>query len=108
MRAALGRERHAGRRRHQNEAGILVAGVIQRIEAAGDERIVQRADRNEPLAVDRMRQAERGKQDEQIILGNAEFDVLALGGKIPIERGRDALASERVGQRLRAQTGRGG
>ena len=54
MRAALGRERDAGRRRHQDEARILIAGVVERIETALDERIVERADRNEPLAVDRV------------------------------------------------------
>ena len=52
VRAAFGRERDAGRRRHQDEARLLVAGVVQRIEAARDERIVQRADRQQPLAVD--------------------------------------------------------
>ena len=57
MRAALGRERQPRRRCHQDEAGVLIAGVVQRIEAAGDERVVQRADRQQPLAVDRMRQA---------------------------------------------------
>ena len=53
VRAAFRRQRDAGRRRHQNEARILVAGVVERIEAARDERIVQRADRQQPLAVDR-------------------------------------------------------
>ena len=100
MRAALGRERHARRRRHQNEAGVLVAGVVQRIEPAGDERIVERADRQQPLAVDRMRQAERRQQDEQIHLGDAELDVLALGRELPVEGRGDAFAFERVGHAL--------
>ena len=43
----------------EHEAGILVAGIVQRIEAALDERIVERADRQQPLAEERMRQAER-------------------------------------------------
>ena len=81
-----GAKRQARRRRHQNEARVLITGIVERIQAAGDERIVERADGNEPLAVDRVRQAERREQDEQIILGNAELDVLALGGEIPIER----------------------
>ena len=50
VRAAFGRKRDAGGRRHQNEAGILVAGVVERIEPARDERVVQRADREQPLA----------------------------------------------------------
>ena len=108
VRAALGRERDAGRRRDQDEARVLVAGVVQRIEAARDERIVQRADRQQPLAVDRMRQAERGQQDEQVHLGDAELDVLALRRELPVEGRGDALALERVGHRSRARTGRGG
>ena len=83
MRAAFGRQRDAGRRRHQDEARVLVAGVVQRIEPARDERIVERADRQQPLAVDRMRQPERRQQDEQIHLGDAELDVLALGRDTP-------------------------
>jgi hypothetical protein len=62
MRAAFRRQRDARRRRHQNETRVLVAGVIERIEAARDERIVQRADRQQPLAVDGVRQAERRQQ----------------------------------------------
>jgi hypothetical protein len=34
MRAAFRRQRDARRRRHHHEAGVLVAGVVQRIEAA--------------------------------------------------------------------------
>jgi len=52
VRAALGRERDAGRRRGEDEARVLVTGVVERIEAALDERIVQRADRQQSLAGD--------------------------------------------------------
>ena len=45
MRAAFRRQRDARRRRHQDEARVLIAGIIERIEAAGDERVVERADR---------------------------------------------------------------
>ena len=79
VRAAFAGKRNAGRRCHQNEARVLVAGVIERIEATRDEGIVQRADRQQALAVDRVRQAERGQQDEEIIFGDAELDMLALG-----------------------------
>ena len=78
MRAAFAGERDAGRRRHQNETGVLVAGIVERIEPARDEGVVQCADRQQPLAVDRMRQAERRQQHEQVVLGDAEFDVLPL------------------------------
>ena len=100
VRAALGRERYAGRRRHQHEAGVLIAGVVERIEAARDERIIERADREQPLALDAVRQSERGEQDEQIHLGDAELDVLALGREFPVEGRGDALALEGVGHRL--------
>ena len=100
MRAAFAGERDAGRRRHQDEARILVAGVIERIEAARDERIVERADRQQPFAVDAVRQAERRQQDEQVHLGDAELDVLALGRELPVEGRGDVLALEGVGHGL--------
>ena len=83
VRAAFARERDAGGRRDEDEARLLIAGVVQRIEAARDERIVQRADREQPLAIDRVRQAERRQRDEQVVLGDAELDVLARAARIP-------------------------
>ena len=47
---ALRRQRQPARRGDQQEARVLVAGVDQRIEAAVDERIVDRADRQQPRA----------------------------------------------------------
>ena len=47
--------------------------------------IVERADRHQALAVDRVREAERREQDEQIHLGDAELDVLALRRELPVE-----------------------
>ena len=87
---ALRRQRQAGRRRDQQEARILVAGVDQRIEAAVDERIVHRADRQHPRAGHRRRQPGRAQQQEQILLGDAEFDVLALGRHAPALRAQPA------------------
>ena len=43
----------------QEEARILVAGIVERIEAALDERVVERADRQQPLAEQRMGEPER-------------------------------------------------
>jgi hypothetical protein len=100
MRAAFAGQRDARRRRHQNEARILVAGIVERIEAARDEGVVQRADRQQPLAVDAVREPKRRQHDEQVHLGDAEFDMLALGREFPIEGGRDALALEGVGHGL--------
>ena len=48
----------------------------------------------------RVRQAERRQQDEQVHLGDAELDVLALGRELPVEGRGDALALEGVGHRL--------
>ena len=83
MRATFARERNAGRRCDQHEARVLIAGIIQCIEAARDEGIVKRADRQQTLAVDAVRQAKRRQQDKQIHLGDAEFDMLALAARIP-------------------------
>ena len=97
MRAAFGRQRNAGWRRRHHEAGVLIAGVVQGIEAALDEGIVQGADRQQPFAIDGVRQPERRHQDEQVHLGDAELDVLSLGRKVPVEGGRNLLAAEQVG-----------
>ena len=43
---------------------------------------------------------ERRQQDEQIHLGDAELDVLALRRELPVERRGDALALEGVGHAL--------
>ena len=94
MRAALRREGHARRRRHQDEAGVLVAGVVQRIEAARDERVVERADREQPLAEEsECDEPERGEEQEEVVLGDAELEMLACGRELPGEGRGDALAS---------------
>ena len=45
VRAALGGEAHARGRGRDDEAGARVEGVVERVEAARHERIVERADR---------------------------------------------------------------
>ena len=65
--------------------------------------IVERADREQPLAEERMRQAERGEHQEEVVLGDAELEVLALRRNVPGEGRGDALALEDVGQRLAAE-----
>src|SRR6185312_10329798 len=96
MRAAFARERDAGWRRPHHEARILVTGVIQRIEPTRDERIVQSADGQEPLAVDRVREAERRQQYKKVHLGDAELDMLALGRELPGEGRGDTFVLEHV------------
>ena len=90
MGAAFRRQREARRRRHQQEARVLVAGVVEGIETAHDEGVVERADRQQTHAEQRMRQPERRQQDEQVVLGDAELDVLALRRHHPA-LGRDHL-----------------
>ena len=97
VRAAFRRQRDARRRRRHHETRVLVAGIVQRIEAALDERIVQGADRQQPFAVDLMRQPQRRHQDEQVHLGDAELDVLSLRRKIPVEGRGDLLLPEQIG-----------
>ena len=74
--APLRPERDARRRRDEEEARVLVTGIIQRIEAAGDERIIDRADREEPRAEEVAREPERRQHQEQIVLRDAELDML--------------------------------
>ena len=86
VRAAFGAERDAARRRDQQEARVLVAGVVERIEAAGDERVVERADREQALAEQVAREAGGGEHQEQVVLGDAELDMLAFVVGAPLLR----------------------
>ena len=96
VRAALRRQRDARRRADDDEARVLVAGVVERIEAAADEGIVERADRQQPLAEQRVRQPERGQHQEQVHLGDAELEVLALGAHLPALRRHQPALLEHV------------
>ena len=61
----------------------LAAGVDAerpRLERAVDERVVERADRQQRLAVARPGRAELAEQADQVGLGDAELDVLAVLG----------------------------
>ena len=60
-----------------------------RLERAVDERVVERADRQQRLAVARPGRAELAEQPDEVALGDAELDVLAVR--------RLAPAHERVG-----------
>ena len=96
VRASLRRQRSARRSADDHEARILVTGIIQRIEPARDERVVERADGEQALAEERMRKAERREQDEQVHLGDAEFHVLARRTEIPLEGRGNALGLEQI------------
>ena len=71
VRAAFRRQRDPGWRRDEDEAGILVAGIVERVGAAIDEGIIERADRQQPLAIDGMREPERREHQEEVHLGDA-------------------------------------
>ena len=53
MGAAFGGQGQAGGGAHEQEAGVLVAGVVERVEAAADEGIVERTDGQQPGAEER-------------------------------------------------------
>src|SRR5215475_6104948 len=86
MRTALGRQRDARGRTRHHKAGVLVAGVVERIEAAAHERIIKCADGQQALAEDRVRQPQGCEQQEQVHLGDAELEVLALWTHLPLLR----------------------
>ena len=75
-----GRERDARGGAGDQEAGVLVAGVVQGIEAAVDERVIDRADGDQALAEERVGKAGGAEEEEEVHLGDAKFDVLAVVG----------------------------
>ena len=96
VRAAFRRQGDAGRRARQQEAGVLVAGVVQRIEAARDEGVVDRAHREQAGAEELVRKPEGGQQEEEVVLGDPELDVLAVPAQRPFLHRDDLLRAEDV------------
>ena len=96
MLPALRRQRQPRRRGDQQEPRILVAGVDQRIEAAVDERVVHRPDRQHPRPGHPRRQAGRTQQQEQVLLRDPQLDVLALRRHAPALRRRQLGIAEHV------------
>ncbi len=78
VRAAFGAERDAARRRDEQEARILITGVVEAIEAAGDERVVKRSDREKARSEQVAGEAGRREHQEEIALGDAELDMLPI------------------------------
>ena len=78
VRAALGRERDAGRRADEDRLPAGVDAERPRLERAVDERVVDRPDRQQRLAVARPGRAELAEQPDEVALGDAELDVLAV------------------------------
>ena len=84
VRPALRPQRQARRRRDQQEPRVLVTAVIERIETARDERVVDRADRQQAFAEQRGGQAQRREHQEQVVFRDAQFDVLARLVPLPL------------------------
>src|ERR1700748_525020 len=70
VRAALGRKRDAGRRADEDRLAAGVDAERPRLERAIDERVVQRADRQQRLAVARPSRAELAEQADEVALGD--------------------------------------
>ena len=97
VRTAFGRQCHPRGGADQNETRVLITGIVQRIEAAGDKGIIDRADGDKPLAKERMRQARRAQEQHQIHLGNAQFDMLALRCELPFRGRGNAVFDKCIG-----------
>src|SRR5215217_8717492 len=89
VRAALRAERDARGRADQDRLAAGVDAERPRLERARHERVVDRADRQQRLAVAGPRRAELAEQPDEVDLRDAELDVLAVVGLAP--------AYERVG-----------
>ena len=96
MRATFGCESHACGCCHQQEARALTTCVVEAIEPAIDQRIVERADGNESLTEEFSREASGGKHEEQIVLRNPKFDMLPAWLLRPLQRRGDTRVAERV------------
>src|SRR5438477_357493 len=94
-----GRQADARRRRHHDEAAAGVERVIEGVEPARDERIVERADRKQRLTRHLRRQPQRGQEQEEVVLGDAQLDVLPARSFAPLERLRH------VGERIDPRVG---
>ena len=97
--APFRRQRQPRWRRGKEEARVLIAGVGQRVEAARDKGVVERADRKQAFAEQFARKAERGEHEEQVVLGDAELDVLAERRRRPFLRRDHLFLPEGVGFR---------
>ena len=89
VRAALGPERDAARRADEDRLPAGVDAERPRLERARHERVVDRADRQQRLAVARPRRAQLAEQPDEVDLGDPQLDVLAVVALAP--------AHERVG-----------
>jgi hypothetical protein len=97
--AALGGERDPGRRADQDRLAAGVDAERPRFQRPVDERVVERADGDDRLTPPVPRGTELSQQPDQIALGDAELDVLAIGLFRPAQQGL-AVVGEPVRVRL--------
>ncbi len=62
--------------------------MVERVEPARDEGIVERPDGEERRARQLAREPESAEQKEEVVLGDPELDVLARGRLLPLDRER--------------------
>src|SRR4051795_9622103 len=96
MLPAFGRQREAGGRGDEQESGVLITGVDQRIEAAIDERVVHRTDREDARTGEGGREAGRAEQEKEVLLGNSELDMLAVWTHAPTLSARELGVAENI------------
>lgn len=84
----------------QQEAAVRVAAIIERIEAARNERIIDRAHWQQPRAEMRRGQTQRGQHQEEVVLRDPQFDMLARRMLRPFLRRGDLRRVEHIGQFL--------
>ena len=101
--APLRRQRDPGGGGHQQETGILVAGIVQRIEAPGNERIIESADRQQPFAEQRMGQPGGSQGEEQVVFGDPQFDMLTAGIETPLLAADHLFLAEGIADGLRGE-----
>ena len=71
VRAAFRPEGDPARGGDEEEARVLVASIVEAIEAAGDERVVERADWEQPRSEQVSGEARGGEHQEQVAFGDA-------------------------------------
>jgi hypothetical protein len=86
VRPALRGEGHARRRADQDGLASRVDAERPRLERPVDERVVDRADRQQRLAVARPRRPELAEHADEVALGDAELEMLALLALAPAHK----------------------
>jgi len=96
MLAALRRQGDPRRGGDEKKTRILVAGIIKRVVPAIDERIVHRADGQQPRAVKLVRQPGGAEQKKQALLGDAQLYVLAVRMHVLTDHRGDLVLAENI------------